>query len=215
MLSVGILLVFSNSLLFYHVSAWWEGDLQNNNEIGHYDGVILLGGFSSYQENQERIIFNGSSDRLLQAINLYKIGKADRFIFAGGSASVIVREKGEGEYMGDFLSTLGISKDSILVEAKSRNTHENAQETMKVLKDAYLEKGNYLLVTSGFHMKRAMGCFKKEGIQVTPYSTDLLRGNLPPEIWEVFTPSATALATWERLFREWVGYVVYKIKGYV
>ncbi len=117
--------------------------------------------------------------------------------------------------MKDYLKLLDIPEDSTLVEWNSRNTHENAVETLKMLENAKLSNGKFLLVTSGFHMKRALECFQKVGINVTPYATDPLQGNLPPELWDCLMPSATTLGLWERLFREWIGYAVYKIRGYV
>lgn len=214
-LAFSLLVVFSNQLLLYHVSGWWEGELKNPRELGHYDGIILLGGFSNYQSESQRIRFMQSSDRLLQAVELYKIGKARYFIFTGGSGRVLVREKSEGEYLKDYLKLLGIPQDSTLVEWKSRNTHENAVETGKMLAAENLEKGQYLLVTSGFHMKRALGCYIKEGIDVVPYTADPLQSSIAPDVWDAISPSASAIGTWELLLREWVGYAVYKTRGYV
>ncbi len=213
--SFGILILFSNQYLFYHVSGWWEGKLQTPKDVKHYDGIILLGGFSNYNTEAQRIRFTESSDRLLQALELYKLDKADYFIFTGGSARIIAKEKKEGDYLKDYLKLMGISNDSLLVEWESRNTHKNAVETYKMLKDKNLDNGKFLLVTSGFHMKRAIGCFSKEGINVTPYSTDPLQASLSPGFADIITPSAGPLATWERLFREWIGYAVYKIKGFI
>lgn len=215
MAAISLLLVFSNQLLLFNVSGWWEGELKNPNEIGHYDGIILLGGFSNYQSEAQRMRFMQSGDRLFQAVELYKKGKAQYFIFTGGSGRVLVREKREGEYLKDYLKLLGIPQDSTLVEWKSRNTHENAVETRKMLAVENMGKGKYLLVTSGFHMKRALGCFKKEGIDVVPYTADPLQSSISPDFWDTISPSASALGTWEILFREWVGYAVYKIRGYV
>ncbi len=210
-----LLLVFSNQLLFYHVSGWWEGELKNSDELGHYDGIILLGGFSNYQTESQRIRFMQSGDRLFQAVELYKKGKATYFIFTGGSGRVIEREKSEGEYLKDYLKLLSIPQDSTLVEWKSRNTRENAVETAKMLIANNLGQGKFLLVTSGFHTKRALGCFKKAGVDVVPYTADPLQSSIAPDFWDAISPSASVLATWELLFREWIGYAVYKIRGYV
>ncbi|TLX74101.1 YdcF family protein [Labilibacter sediminis] len=211
----GVLMFFSNQFIFYHVAGWWEGELQNPNEIEQYDGIILLGGFSSFQSDAERIRFYQSADRLFQAMELYKKKKANRFIFTGGSARIIVKEKKEGEYIKDYLALLGVPEDSTLVEWESRNTRENALETLAMLKKENLHDGRFLLVTSGFHMKRALGCFKKVGIDVMPYNTDPLQNTLPPDVADAVTPSAGTLALWERLIREWIGYGVYKLKGFV
>lgn len=209
------LLVFSNPFLFYHVSGWWEGDLINPDNIEHYDGLILLGGFSSYQDSSQRIRFNESADRLFQALELYNKGKADYFIFTGGSARILREEKEEGVYLSDYLKLIGLPDDRLLVESISRNTHENAVETYRMLKDKGMDGKRFLLVTSGFHMKRAVGCFKKEGMDVEPYATDPLQSIFKPDFGDAITPSASVLARWERLYREWVGYVVYRIKGFV
>ncbi|WP_282038334.1 YdcF family protein [Saccharicrinis aurantiacus] len=213
--AITILLIFSNKNLFHHAAKAWEGALTNPDAIEHYDGIIVLGGFSGFQTESNRIQFYQSADRLFQAVELYKKGKADKFIFTGGSASIIVKEKQEGLFIKDYLKKLDIAEDSTLVEWESRNTHENAVETKKMLEAIGAENGKYLLVTSGFHMKRAMGCFTKEGIRVEPYTTDALQSLIPPTFADVLTPSSSALALWERLFREWVGIGVYKLKGFL
>ncbi len=213
--AVTILLIFSNPFLFQQAAKKWEGPLTNPNSLEHYDGIIVLGGLSSYQSSTQRIRFVSSADRLFQGIELYKKGVADKFIFTGGSASIIVRERKEGDYIKDYLELIGIPADSTLVEWNSRNTHENAIETYKMLQDIHAEKGKYLLITSGFHMKRALGCFLKQNINVTPYVTDPLQGTLDPSFIEAITPSAKHLNTWQSLLREWVGLIAYKIKGYI
>jgi len=214
-ISIGVLLVFSNQLMFYHVAGCWEGELQSPNKVVPCDGIIVLGGFSSYQSKTHRIRFYESADRLYQAIELFKKGKAQRFIFTGGSGRVVVREKKEGDYLRAYLKLLGIPEESTLIEWKSKNTHENAVETLKMLQSKTIENGNYLLVTSGFHMNRAMACFKKVGINVCPYIADPLQNTLAPDFMDAITPSAIVLASWEKLFREWVGYWVYWLKDYV
>ena len=213
--AVGVLLFFSNQFIFYHVAGWWEGELQNPNQVEQYDGIILLGGFSSYQSSSQRIRFYQSADRLFQALELFKKGKTNRFIFSGGSGRILVKEKMEGDYIKDYLNLLGVPKDSTMVEWESRNTRENAIETLAMLKANEQQAGKYLLVTSGFHMKRALGCYRKVGISVDPYNTDPLQNTLPPDLADAITPSAGVMALWEALIREWIGYGVYKLKGFV
>ncbi len=213
--SFTLLVVFSNQLLFYHVAGWWEGDLIKSEEVDACNGIILLGGFSSYKVESDRIRFSESADRLLNALELYHLKKADRFIFTGGSGRIIDRGQKEGEFLKDYLILMGIPEDSLMVEMNSRNTHENAEMTFAMLKEENLEKGDYLLVTSGFHMKRAMGCFKKAGLKVHPYNTDPLQSVIAPDFTDAITPSAGVLGKWQLLIREWIGYFIYKVMGYV
>ncbi len=210
-----VLLVFSNQFLFYSVSGCWEGSLEKVDDLPKYDGLILLGGFSSYNEESDRICFNGSSDRLLQAMDLYHKGKAKYFIFTGGSSLILSKEREEGVFLEDYLKETGIKEEDLIIESKSRNTHENAAFTLEILKEEQLSDKRFILVTSAFHMKRALACFKKEGFNVVPYKTDPMHAIRRPDFADIIIPSAGTLAAWERLFREWVGYVVYKLKGYV
>ena len=72
-----------------------------------------------------------------------------------------------------FLIRLGVPTADILMETKSRNTHENALFSKEILKTATQEKDlNLLLITSTFHMYRAEKCFKKVGLITTPFSVD-------------------------------------------
>ncbi len=210
-----ILVIFSNQFLFYNIIGWWEGPLQKETELPNCDGLILLGGFSSYQDVSSRIVFNASADRLLQAMDLYKSGKVKYFIFTGGSALILKKEKKEGDFLKEYLENIGIRDGKLLIESQSRNTHENAKFTHELLKEKQLLDSRFVLVTSAFHMKRAMGCFKNEGINVLPYKTNPLQVTQKPDFADCITPSAYVLSSWELLIREWVGLLAYEIKGYI
>ncbi len=212
-LSIVILFVFTNPYIFYYVSGWWEGYSQNPNTVQHYDGIIVLGGgVAGYNSQNQEINFNNSSsDRLLKAIELFKMGKADRFIFSGGSKGEIK----EGEIVKDYLKTINIPEENTLVEWNSLNTHQNAVETTKLLKSAGIYEGKFLLITSGYHIKRSVDCFKKEGISVTAYSTDFIKQFGTPEYTGIFHPSSVILEKWKTIIKEWVGYGVYSLAGYV
>lgn len=214
-LAFSILVVFSNPFLFNHVIEWWEGPLENQSELKDYDGLILLGGLSSYQEEAGRIVFNSSADRLLQAMDLYKKRKVNYFVFTGGSALILKKEKKEGDFLKEYLINMGVKEDSLLMEAQSRNTHENAKFTYEVLKENKLLNAHFLLVTSAFHMKRALACFQKEGIDVRSYKTNPITPTRPQDFADSIIPSASVLSSWEQLMKEWIGFVAYRIKGYV
>jgi len=65
----------------------------------------------------------------------------------------------------------GVAPEDIIIESASRNTHENALY-VKDLVSSNAKKGKVILITSAFHMRRAEGCFRKVGIDVTGFSTD-------------------------------------------
>ena len=74
-----------------------------------------------------------------------------------------------------------------------------------------LPNGNFLLITSASHMRRAMMCFKKSELKVTPFPTDCTKSSRSIGVMYILSPRIEALDQWETLIKEWVGYIVYSI----
>jgi uncharacterized SAM-binding protein YcdF (DUF218 family) len=68
------------------------------------------------------------------------------------------------------MKAMGIPESQVLYEEESRNTYENAMLASQILKPKTGEK--WALVTSGFHMPRAVLCFMKTGMDVIPSISD-------------------------------------------
>jgi len=96
----------------------------------------------------------------------------------------------------------------------SRNTHENAVNTATWLKNHH-PGARCLLITSACHMRRALGCFKKERVNITPYITNKISGPRKFDFDILLLPQGSALYNWEPLIKEMVGYLVYKLVGYI
>ena len=150
-----------------------------------------------------------------QAIQLYKKKKIKKIIITGDSGYVLKKGLHEATQLRDDLISLGIPKEDIIVETKSRNTHENAHQTRLLLEKLGRSKQSNLLITSSMHMRRANACFKKEGIHCNPFTTD--HYSIHSESISVleFVPSHEAFSMWNKLIKEWVGYTVYNIMGYL
>lgn len=212
--AIVVIILFSNRFVFDRTMHAWEINTTQEPAPGTYDAIIVLGGMSSYDQEFDRIQFSRGTDRLLQAIALWKKGVAPKIIFTGGSGSIRNSEIKEGEKIRDFLRKIGIPDSVMVYETQSRNTHENATLTKPVLaKEA--PGGRYLLVTSAFHMRRSLACFDKEGIRVTPYSTDRYSGPWKFDFDYMFLPTAETLSDWNILFHEWIGCLSYKFSGYI
>jgi uncharacterized SAM-binding protein YcdF (DUF218 family) len=94
------------------------------------------------------------------------------------------------------------------LEDRSRNTFENA-----VLSAAMVGvdvKKPWLLVTSAWHMPRAMATFEKAGWNVTPYPVDFRTGHSTP--WTDYSLSDGA-AKWQLVLHELLGLWVYQLTG--
>ena len=209
-----LIVVFSNQVIFDRTMRIWEINAVEEPKAVTFDALIVLGGLSSYDPQLDRIQFSRGADRLLQAIELWKKGIAKKIIFTGGSGSILHDDILESDKIRDYLKKIGIPDSVMIYENKSRNTHENAALTKVLLKNHSLN-GKYLLVTSAFHMRRAMACFTKEGISVTPYSVDRYSGPWKLEFDYLFLPSAETLSDWNTLLHEWVGCITYKFRGYI
>jgi uncharacterized SAM-binding protein YcdF (DUF218 family) len=110
---------------------------------------------------------------------------------------------------------MGVPDSVIQVENRTRNTYESAVEVKKLLsKSAYQDK-DCLLVTSAFHMRRSLACYRKAGLNPTPFSTDFF--SHPRDFYPdtLIVPQLDALQLWHKLVKEWTGMLAYKIAGYI
>lgn len=212
--SIIIFYFFSNSFIQDEILRIWEVPATKYSDLKKYDAGIILGGFLSYDIDFDRIQFYRGADRLFQAVELYKTGSIKRIFFVGGSGSIEFSHMKEGMFVRRYLLTLGIPDKDIWIENESRNTQENAEFAKRFLQKNFTTNGNYLLITSGLHMRRALACFKEVGIATDSYSTDRKSGPRKMGLDHLLIPSAETLWFWDGIFHEWIGMLVYKIKGY-
>jgi len=70
------------------------------------------------------------------------------------------------------------------------------------------------LITSAFHIPRSLGCFRKAGLNVQPYSVDFYSNDRKFDLDNLIVPSASALEKWSLLIHEICGFLIYKIMGF-
>lgn len=213
--SLSILYLCCNSFLVDELVRAWEPvspDYYLSEE--KYDVAIVLGGIGRIDERQKRFDFTYSADRLFQTLELYYRGRVKQILFTGGSGSIRFPEHKEAEYVKKYLQTIKIPDSCMIMESESKNTYENAVYSKKIL-DSLQFKGSILLVTSAFHMPRALAVFKKAGyINITPYQTNRISGPRRIDWDHCLIPNPEAMVTLNVLIHEWMGYLAYKIKGY-
>ena len=214
--TIAIFLFFSNSYIFLELMRNWEVHGTKIEEVGKYDVGIVLGGMFEYNNDLKVLSARSHADRIWQAITLYKKGKIKKILISGASGYVSDRGLQEAEQLKEVLLNWGFPEKDLLVETVSRNTHENALETKKVLNRSYPHFKKFLLITSGFHMKRSLACFEKEKIKCSPFSTDLITGPKSNYYWDQYVvPNIETLFGWNRLIKETIGYMTYYIVGYI
>lgn len=179
---------------------------------GQIDGIVVLGGV----EDQRATAFwgqpqlNAAAERLTAAAALAIQHSEARLVFSGGSGRL--RDALAGQHAipsvaVEFFISLGISADRITWEDQSRNTAENAQFSYKAISPSPNE--TWVLVTSAFHMGRAMVSFDTAGWQsITPYPVDYRTGNLSGGIgWNL----GNNLDVLNIAIKEWVGRLAYRL----
>ena len=102
---------------------------------------------------------------------------------------------------------------SIIAEAASRNTYENAVLSKQVLAEHGLQR--VLLVTSALHMPRALATFKSAGIDAVPAATDFTVTYKDQRTVIDFLPDAEALSRTTYAIKEYVGHAYYWWKGWI
>ena len=216
-LSAIIFFVFTNSFITNTCMTQLEVDTLGRSNLEHpYEAGILLGGMIQYTSDTSQINFNANGDRLFQTIDLYQAGMIDKIMISSGSGLIQLPTLKEASLIKKYMVDIGIPADDILVETISRNTYENAVETRKVLEATYGSNlsEEFLLITSASHMRRSRACFRKQGIDVVPYSTTK-RGVAGPFVFEseMILPNARSFEHWKTIFHESLGLIMYKLSG--
>lgn len=206
---------FSNGFIAEEALRLWEmNTFSVSADEKKYDvGIVLSGGLIDYDESTNKLVYGRSSDRIMQALKMYNTGVIGKILISGGSGNLLNPEYNESILMRRFLLNSGIPGTDIIIDPDSRNTHENAMETKKIL-DEHFPDGQYLLFTSAMHMRRASACFIKEGVAIDFYSTNNIVMKRKRSFGFLFLPSALSIYQWESLIHEITGYVVYRIAGY-
>jgi uncharacterized SAM-binding protein YcdF (DUF218 family) len=209
-----LFLFFGNEWISNQVLLLWEPEPVLLNNIKNYELAIVLTGVTNHDKvPHDRVYFNKGADRVLHTVQLYKMGKIKKILISGGSGRVTGEPISEATDMKKVFILCGVPDSALILELNSRNTHENALFSKKVI-DSMNIQGKKLLITSGFHMRRSKACFDKVQLKTDIFTTDYFGGNTTstPDVW--FLPKEKSFCEWNILIREWVGYLMYKVVGY-
>lgn len=181
--------------------------------------IVLTGGMINglYRAAPIRPVLSTESDRAGQALWLYETGRVQKILISGGQGQLSFQtpsEADEGQMIRLFLETAGVPSTDIMLENKSKNTHENAQFTARLLRQQF-QPGTGILVTSAWHMRRAVSCFQKEGLNVIPWPAAQLGERRSTAPGAYLLPNEKAFHNAQLLIRELVGYGMYWVAGYL
>lgn len=174
-------------------------------------GIIVLGGSVGAgmpAARGTRIELNEAGERLAMTAVLARRFPDARLIMSGGDAAVLFPlDVREGDYMKRGLEDLGIDGNRIEVDRVSRNTEENAIETLRIIAED--RDKVWWLVTSAYHMPRSIGCFRRLGLDPVAFPVDF-RTYPDVQIWPGRVVS-DGLKRSDRAIHEWFGLLSYRL----
>lgn len=177
-------------------------------------GILVLGGVVDTSLSTERhsVELIDGAERVIAAAELARKYPQARLLLSGGSNGVFTNDdRAESAIVRDLLVGFGVSADRITIEDHSRNTHENAVFSFSAVEPTPQEQ--WLLVTSAFHMPRAMGTFRAAGWNgVIAWPVDYR--NSSDTDWFGGRTAAEGLTMTDMAVREWIGLIAYRFAGY-
>ena len=208
-LALGLLLWIFCSIPF---SNYLIGGLESEFDVSPDvtgDCIILLGGgiidgvpdFSGLGTPSDRMLA-----RIVTAVRVQK--KLDIPIIVSGGR-IYQNTNSEAQIARRFMIDLGVAKGQIITEENARDTYENAKYTKEIcLKKDYRKP---ILITSAFHMRRALLSFKKVGLDVIPYPAGFKSKNAQDAGWTVYLPRSGSLAATSDALHEYLGILFYRL----
>jgi len=149
LVALGLIVVL---VTFTPVLRWWAAALAGRWGDGKGQVLIVLGG----DLNVSEILGVTSYWRSVYAIFCWRGGQYQTLVFSGHSLAGPMR---------DFVVAYGIPRDAIMTEDRSLSTRENALYTAELLRQDPRKK---VLLTSDYHMFRALRAFRNAGLDVSP-----------------------------------------------
>jgi uncharacterized SAM-binding protein YcdF (DUF218 family) len=198
------------------IGAWLLAPLENRFPPSpvlprQIDGVIMLGGSIDHDLTVARrqLVLRDPGERFVALVGLARRYPEARLVLAEGKGSLGPRELEEALPAKPFFADLGIDRGRVIVEYQARNTYENGLLTKRLVN--YQAGQQWILITSAWHMPRAVGVFRKAGWPVIPYPVDYRTNGT--FIKHRGLDLKGGLERFSLAVREWVGLAVYRLLG--
>ena len=179
-------------------------------------GFIILGGAEIPLISKVRAApsVNEAAERLIEAVTLASAFPEAKIAVSGGDAGILYKSGPEAASSASLLTSLGVAKERFVIEEESRDTYENAVKLKASLEKFGLigPQKRWVLVTSAFHMPRAIGAFRQAGFAVEAWPVDY-RTRGKDDLSRPFDKVSEGLRRTDAATREWVGLLAYWLAG--
>jgi len=170
------------------------------------DVIILLGGGVYAEAPDLSGIGAPSADAIARIVTAVRIQKRLNIPVIVSAGRVFEYTSIEAPIVKRFLVDLGVPPNEIIIEDKSRDTFENTKYTGDICARAGYK--NPILVTSAYHMRRAIMSFEKADMKVTPFPVGFMSSENDQYTWRDFLPRSLRDAS--IAIHEYLGLVFYR-----
>lgn len=150
------LLVFNTNVVW-----WFAEPLVRSAQPAAADAIVVFAG----GVGESGKAGGGAQERIAQAVTLYKSGYAPVLVLSSG----YVYSFQEAEVMRALAVDQGVPASAILLERRASNTYQNVRFVDDILREHRWRR--ILLVTSPYHMRRALLVWRKQAPEVTVIAT--------------------------------------------
>ena len=211
-----MLLFFSNDFISNEIMRAWEVKTKAYRDMKPHElGIVLTGATIPMLQPDDRVYFQRGADRVTHTVQLYKLGLIKKILISGGSGMLTSEDEPEADKFRKAMVMMGVPAGDIYIENETRNTYESAVKVKPMLDSLDFKPEDCLLITSAFHMRRSLACYHKAGVNIEPFSTDFYAHARYFHPDGLFIPKIEAMLIWHKLMKEWVGFVAYKLAGYI
>lgn len=219
LLWVGVLvfLVFSMPVVSERLMRAVEGS-RGRAPVGHVekaDAIVVLSGMLVQVDGAPLGEWGDAVDRFDGGIDLFRAGKAPLIVFTRGQVPWEPTAVPEGELLARRAVQLGVPQSAIRLTGVVGNTADEALAASVLLGGTKKVAGKrIILVTSAFHMQRALFLFEHAGFVVEPFRVDFQSSDKSRVTVLSFLPNGDALAKSERALREVIGLLFYRVQSF-
>jgi uncharacterized SAM-binding protein YcdF (DUF218 family) len=178
---------------------------------GDAEAIVVFGGGleAAYAAQPQPLAGESTYRRAMHAAWLYRRGRPLP-VFVSGGPSPGAGDTAIADVARRVLEGAGVPPERIHLERRSTSTLENAVYTSELLRRHGIKK--VVLVTDGYHMRRARACLRRQGIEVSPAPCSLRRLR-PFTHWRQYLPGAEAMSDNEAALHEWIALAWYWVTG--
>lgn len=179
------------------------------------DAVVMLGGTHSYTARSPLHFGVGeAADRILLAIELSKSTGANALVLGGNFYEVSEVRRPDSEMLSDWIKAWHLPAGTVYPLGMCSDTRVESERAIRLAREKKWTK--VILVTSGYHLRRAEALFRKQGMTVIPAGAEFLGLDSldPKDAWHA-VPTVRGFELMRFWTHEQVGLIYYRLRGWI